>query len=144
MTVVLFPSCGEQKLASAPAFLDINSVPRGLLVSSTFTEKGYKGEGLSLAMGILGRNKGLRPFLLVFDYKDARKMQRGMHQQSDMSITAHLENTSVWSPRPNKVMRSYYDKEMREQFGTLGEDYVGAAVELALILLGCAPKAAET
>jgi len=119
----------------------INSVPRSLLASRPFTDKGYKGEGLCLAMGILGRNKGLRPFQLVFEYKDTRRILRGIRRESNVGVVAHLENTSVWSPRPNKVMRSYYDKEMREQFGTLGDEYVGAAVELAVILLDCSPRA---
>ncbi|KAF8233844.1 hypothetical protein L208DRAFT_1395035 [Tricholoma matsutake] len=119
----------------------INSVPRSLTDSRPITNGGYKGEGLCLAMGILGRNKGLRPFLLVFDHKDTRKKQRGIVFKSDMSITAHLENTSIWYPRPSKVLRSYYEKEIVEQFGGLGDDYVGAATELAVLLLDCSPSA---
>lgn len=120
----------------------INSMPRALSHSRPFTNAGYKGEGICLAMGILGRNKGLRPFLLVFDHRDSRKKQRGIKFKSNISTTTHLENTSVWSPRPNKVMRSYYEKAAVEQFGGLGNDFVGAAVELAVLLLDCPPKAA--
>jgi hypothetical protein len=119
----------------------ISSVPRSLRSPRPYTNNGFKGEALCLAMGILGRNKGLRPFMLVFDHGDARKKQRGINRKSNVSITAHLENTSVWYPRPNKVMRSYYYKEMIEQFGGLGDDYVGAATELAVILLDCPARA---
>ena len=38
----------------------------------------YNGEGLCLAMGILGRNKGLRPRELVFDFNGNRRKERGI------------------------------------------------------------------
>ncbi|KAF8236995.1 hypothetical protein L208DRAFT_1432083, partial [Tricholoma matsutake] len=120
----------------------IIGMPRYLSNSRPITNSGYKGEGLCLAMGILGRNKGLRPFLLVFDHRDTRKKQRGIEFNSGMSITAHLENTSIWYPRPSKVMRSYYEKKIVEQYGGLGDDYICAATELAVLLLDCPPRAA--
>lgn len=75
-------------------------------------------------MGILGRNKGLKPHKLVLK-----------------NMTTELETTSVWYPRPNKVMRSFYRKVMEEQYSGLGPEFVGVAVELALILLDCPPHA---
>jgi hypothetical protein len=114
----------------------INSMPAGLLKSHPFTVDGYNGEGLCLAFGILGRNKGLRPAQLVFDFQDKLKQQRGIiRNKPNHRITTELENSSAWSPRPNKVMRSYYTKAVDEQFGTLPLDFRGVAAEIALIFL---------
>ena len=71
-------------------------------------------------MGILGRNKGLRPWQLVF------KINR--------AISASLENKSAWRPRPAKTLRSYYKKTLDTVYGGLGSDFVSAAVELSLVL----------
>ena len=98
----------------------ISSMPATLLNSFPSTYDGFNGTGLCLAMGILGRNKGLKPHKLVFK-----------------NMTTELEATSVWYPRPNKVMRSFYRKVMEEQYSGLGPEFVGVAVELALILLDC-------
>lgn len=98
-----------------------SSMPEGLLRSRPFTTDGYAGEGLCLAMGILGRNKGLNPKALVF------KMSR--------DISTALENNSTWKPRPNKVLRSYYLDTMKKQYHYLGQEFVDAAVELALLLM---------
>ena len=118
----------------------INSMPRSLLQSGPFTYDGYNGEGLCLAMGILGRNKGLRPRELVFDFNDNRKKERGItRDEPTLSVTTELENSSGFFPRPHKVMRSYYVKAMQDQFGFLNPEYVNAAAELALILLDCPP-----
>lgn len=120
----------------------INSMPQSLLTSRPLTVDMYNGEGLTLAMGIIGRNKGLLPKELVFDWKDKLKKLRGVTRDNGLqSIVTELENTSTWSPRPNKVMRSYYRKAMRDQFGELLPPFVAAATELALILLDCAPGA---
>ncbi len=56
----------------------VNSMPQGLLKSRPFTVDGYNGEGLCLAMGILGRNKGQAPRTLVYDFDDTLKKQRGI------------------------------------------------------------------
>ena len=75
----------------------------------------YNGEGLCLAMGILGRNKGLRLRELVFDFNGNRKKERGItHDEPTLSVTAELENSSGFFPRPHKVMRSYYVKAMQD------------------------------
>ena len=115
-------------------------MPCSLLPSRPFTHDGYNGEGLCIAMGILGRNKGLRPRELVFDFNDNRKKERGItHDEPTLSVTAELENSSGFFPRPHKVMQSYYVKAMQDQFGFLNPEYVNAAAELALILLNCPP-----
>lgn len=117
-------------------------MPIGLLNARPFTIDGYNGEGLCLALGILGRSKGLDPRSYVFDYQDALKQSRGIKRDRDgLKITTELENTSAWSPRPNKVMRSYYKRAIYEQFGDLSESFCGAATELALLLLDCSPQA---
>ncbi|KAG8533455.1 uncharacterized protein KY384_002238 [Bacidia gigantensis] len=97
-----------------------SSMPSGLLQSRPFTVDGYSGDGLCLAMGILGRNKGLNPRNLVFN------IVKG--------VTGSLENFGTWAPRPNKVLRSYYWKVMDQQYSGLGPSYVAAATEIALLM----------
>jgi hypothetical protein len=122
----------------------ITSVPSTLLHSVPSTYDGFNGTGLCLAMGILGRNKGLAPFQLVFDVHDRRKNERGVvRSDPKYKVTTEIETTSSWFPRPNKVMRSFYQKSMEEQYSGLGAEFVSVAVELALILLDCPPTAAR-
>jgi hypothetical protein len=119
----------------------INSMPVGLLNSRPFTVDGYNGEGLCLAFGILGQNKGLRPNQQVFDFQDMLKHQQGIvRSRPNHKVTTELENSSSWSPRPNKVMRSYYAKALDEQFGVLPLDFRGVATEIALIFLDIREK----
>ncbi|KAJ2969847.1 hypothetical protein NUW58_g9877 [Xylaria curta] len=76
----------------------INAVPLGLLGSRPITVDGYSGKGLCLAFGILGRNKGLRPHMLMFDLDDAWKKHRGIvRNRADTRIQAALENQFVLS-----------------------------------------------
>ena len=98
----------------------VSSMPLGLLKSSPVTTDGYDGKGLTKAMGILGRNKGIQPWKLVF--------------RSDSILSSHMESSSTWSPRPTKVLRSFYKATMQAQYGGLGDGYVNATVELALIM----------
>jgi hypothetical protein len=99
----------------------VSAVPRGLLDSNPFTIDGYGAVGLTLAFGILGRNKGLIPGHLVF------------HTSKDISTL--MENTSTWRPRPAKVNRSYFRKPLQEQYGGISSDFVDAALELSLLLM---------
>lgn len=98
----------------------VSSMPLGLLKSSPITADGYDGKGLTLAMGILGRNKGLDPRSLV------------CHMSRE--ISTQLEVLSTWAPRPAKVLRSFYSKTLDQQYSGLGPGFVAAAVELALLL----------
>jgi hypothetical protein len=98
----------------------VSSMPLGLLQSRPTTVDGYDGQGLAKAMGILGRNKGLQPWKLIF--------------QMDSSISVKMENSSTWTPRPAKVLRSFYKKTLEGQYGGLGSDFVAASVELALLM----------
>lgn len=95
-------------------------MPRLLLTSQPTTMEGYDGRGLAHAMGILGRNKGLQPWELVF--------------RATPETLSQMENSSTWSPRPAKVLRSFYKNAMQAQFQGLGEQFVHAATELALLL----------
>ncbi|QIW99166.1 hypothetical protein AMS68_004684 [Peltaster fructicola] len=99
----------------------VMSMPLTLLNSSPLTTDGYNGRGLTIAMGILGRNKGLQPWKLVFKLSS--------------ELRDLMEATSTWTPRPAKVLRTFYQHTMRAQYSGLGEDYVNAAVELALLLV---------
>ncbi|KAF5648952.1 hypothetical protein F52700_771 [Fusarium sp. NRRL 52700] len=105
----------------------ISSVPVNLLMSTPFTNDGFAGEGLCLAMGILGRNKGLKPRNLIFNMNRA--------------LSAQLENHSTWYPRPAKTLRSYYQKLLEDIYGGLGTPFVYAAVELSLILMDASSTA---
>lgn len=98
----------------------VSSMPLGLLATSPRTVDGYDGRGLTIAMGILGRNKGLQPASLIF--------------HEDRNVLVHMENVSTWTPRPAKVLRSFYKNTLSTQYSGLGADYVAATVELALIL----------
>ncbi|KAK4613804.1 hypothetical protein CLAFUW4_09567 [Fulvia fulva] len=98
----------------------IASMPLCLLRSSPTTAEGYDGRGLTTAMGILGRNKGLQPWKLVF--------------KATSGTTSDMENLSTWAPRPAKVLRSFYSQTMDTQYQGLGQEYVSAAVELALLM----------
>jgi hypothetical protein len=119
----------------------INSMPIGLLGSRPFTIDGYNGEGLCLAFGILGRNKGLRAGAYVFDADDAMKNRKGIvRAKQNTKINAELENGSSWAPRPSKVMRSYYARAIDEQYGTFPTDFRHVATELALIFLDIEEK----
>ncbi|KAI3316629.1 hypothetical protein HD806DRAFT_517158 [Xylariaceae sp. AK1471] len=105
----------------------ISAVPVNLLKSQPFTNDGFAAEGLCLAMGILGRNKGLKPSTLIFNL--------------DRALSTHLENNSAWYPRPAKTLRSYYHKLATEVYGGLGDAFVLAAIELSLILMDATPTA---
>ena len=87
-----------------------SSMPSNLLQSRPFTVDGYVGDGLCLAMGILGRNKGLQPNNLVFNMSKA--------------VSIGMEDFGTWAPRPNKVLRSYYMNTLKSQYGGLGQAYL--------------------
>lgn len=107
-----------------------SSMPSNLLQSRPFTVDGYVGNGLCLAMGILGRNKGLQPKNLVFNMSRA--------------VSASMEDFGTWAPRPNKVLRSYYMATLKAQYSGLGQAYVDAATELALLLMDIPSHATVT
>ena len=104
-----------------------SSMPNNLLQSRPFTVDGYVGDGLCLAMGILGRNKGLQPKNLVFN--------------TSRAVSTSMEEFGTWAPRPNKVLRSYYASTLKAQYSGLGQAYVDAATELALLMMGVPPRA---
>lgn len=78
-------------------------------------------------MGILGRNKGLKPENLVFN------MNR--------TLSTQLENDSAWYPRPSKALRSYYQKLLEDIYGGLGTPFVSVAMEFSLILMDASTTA---
>ena len=59
--------CFQPRAARAVA-----AMPYNLLKSKPFTTEDYSGEGLGLAMGILGRNKGVKPWQIVFNMTTAK------------------------------------------------------------------------
>ena len=99
----------------------IIAVSRELLSFRPQLENGVDGRPLCLAHGILARNKGLEPHRLVWNLKDPTKLRQ------------FEENSALW-PRSSKTMRSCYLSEMSKVFCGLGDNYVRAATELALLL----------
>ncbi|GAM90473.1 hypothetical protein ANO11243_085170 [Dothideomycetidae sp. 11243] len=117
------------------------AMPKGLLFSRPITVDGYNGEGLCMAFGIFGRNKGLRPHMLMFDSDDKWKERRGIiRNRADTTVQTALENSSSWAPRPSKVMRSYYAHAVAEQYGGLPPPFMAAVTELSLITLDIGQK----
>jgi hypothetical protein len=115
----------------------IGSMPLNLLQSQPVTVDNYVANGLCLAMGVLGRNKGLIPKTLVYG-SEQRSPKPGAppppHQTELQKIHSELENSSTWKPRPAKVLRGYYYETLKKQYGTISDAFVAAAVELALIM----------
>lgn len=99
----------------------IIAVPRNLLSFQPKLKNGVDGRALCLAHGILARNKGLEPHRLVCNLNNQPRLR------------AFEENSALW-PRPSKALRSFYHSEMKKSFSGLGENYVNAATELALLL----------
>lgn len=99
----------------------IISIPRKLLNCEPSLKNGVDGKPLCLAHGILARNKGLAPQSLVCN------LQRNRSHRM-------FEDNSIFWPRPAKTHRSLYQAEMNRSYSGLGEDYVAAAAELALLL----------
>jgi hypothetical protein len=86
---------GQHEGGSPRVSRAVNSMPLNWLTSRPFTNDGYGGEGLCLAMGILGRTKGLQPWRLVYDSSNALKKTRGVRRPAaSHKISAELENTS--------------------------------------------------
>lgn len=99
----------------------IISIPRNLLKYNPLLKNGVDGKPLCLAHGILARTKGLAPQSLVCNLQRHR------------SYRIFEENSIFW-PRPAKTHRSLYLTEMSRSYSGLGEDYISAATELALLL----------
>lgn len=121
----------------------VTSMPVNLLLSKPLTVDGYPGDGICLAMGVLGRNKGLNPGSLVFDADDSLKKANGITPPNNLRLIPALESGSTWAPRPQKVLRSYYNTTMEAQYVRLGPAYIAAAAELALVFADCPGKAAR-
>lgn len=99
----------------------IIAVPTPLLTFHPKLKNGVDGRPLCLAHGILARNKGLEPYRLLCNLRTPSRLR------------IFEENSSLW-PRPTKTLRSFYHAEMTKAFSGLGETFVCAATELALLL----------
>jgi hypothetical protein len=98
----------------------ILSVPKSMLSCRPTFDAGYDARPLVLAYGILARNKGPKPWNLVCNL------------QTQKSMRIFEENCRQW-PRPSKSLRSIYRTEMHRTFYLLGDSFVTAATELALL-----------
>lgn len=99
----------------------IISVPGSLLEYRPTFDSGRDGRAICLAYGILARNKGLEPWNLVCNL-------------NLKSTFRDFEENSVQWPRPAKTLRGVYRAEFERTFSLLGNAYVTAATELALLL----------
>ncbi|OCK95660.1 uncharacterized protein K441DRAFT_71037 [Cenococcum geophilum 1.58] len=99
----------------------IISVPGNLLEYRPTFDSGRDGRAICLAYGILARNKGLEPWNLVCNL-------------NLKSSFRDFEENSVQWPRPAKTLRGVYRAEFERTFSLLGNAYVTAATELALLL----------
>jgi len=99
----------------------IISVPGSLLNFRPTFDYGRDGRAVCLTYGILARNKGLEPWNLVCNLDRSG------------SLRMFEENSIQW-PRPSKTLRNVYRAEFAGTFSLLGDAYVTAATELALLL----------
>ena len=99
----------------------IIAVPRGLLKVWPRLGQGVDSRPICLAHGILARNKGLEPASLVCNL------------EKKLSFRIFEENSAFW-PRPSKTLRGLYREEFGRAFSLLGNPFVTAATELALLL----------
>ena len=99
----------------------IISVPGSLLEYRPTFDSGRDGRAICLAYGILARNKGLEPWNLVCNLNLKNSFR-------------DFEENSVQWPRPAKTLRGVYRTEFERTFSLLGDAYVTAATELALLL----------
>ena len=99
----------------------IIAVPRGLLKVWPRLGQGIDSRPVCLAHGILARNKGLEPASLVCNL------------EKKLSFRIFEENSAFW-PRPSKTLRGLYREEFARTFSLLGDSYISAATELALLL----------
>ncbi|PNP85356.1 hypothetical protein FNYG_01185 [Fusarium nygamai] len=97
----------------------IISVPVHLFKTSPMLRCGLPGEAVCLAFGILSRNKGLEPRALICNLKQKNSFRQ-------------WEEAGIW-PHPAKTLRSFYYREFEKAFSLLGDSYITAATELALL-----------
>jgi hypothetical protein len=97
----------------------IISVPVHLFKTSPMLSCGLPGEPICLAFGILSRNKGLEPRALICNLKEKNSFRQ-------------WEEAGLW-PHPAKTLRSFYYSEFDKAFSLLGDSYITAATELALL-----------
>jgi hypothetical protein len=108
----------------------IISISASLLEYRPTFASGRDGKAICLAYGILARNKGLEPWNLVCNL--------GLKS----SFRDFEENSAQW-PRPAKTLRGVYRAEFERTFSLLGDAFVTAATELALLLADTSDELVE-
>jgi hypothetical protein len=96
------------------------AIPPYLTKASPKLRNGLDAKAICLAFGIVARNKGLDPATMVCNLK-----KKGAFRL--------WEEGALW-PHPAKTLRGYYYAEVNEAFHLLGEPFVVAVTELALLL----------
>lgn len=99
----------------------IISIPTRYLGFRPTLANGLDARPICIAHGILARNKGLEPQRLICNLS------------SPQLLRTFEENSVLW-PRPAKTLRSFYREEFTKSFSGLGNAYITAATELALLI----------
>lgn len=86
----------------------------------------FKDRYTTIAKGVLGRNKGLQPWRMLF--------------RTSFEKVGENEELSPHRPRPSKTGVLKQRQAMQKDFGGLGVSYVNAATELALLCEDIAPQ----
>ncbi|WEW61197.1 hypothetical protein PRK78_006687 [Emydomyces testavorans] len=98
----------------------IIALPPKLWTVSPKLNSGLCGKAVCLAYGILARNKGLEPASLICNLKAKNSFRM-------------WEEGSLF-PLMSKTLRSFYYIEFRDSFRLLGDSFITAAAELAVLL----------
>ena len=94
------------------------------IVKAFSLTKASEEKWIMIAAGIVARNKGLCPEKLICKLNEA----------TATGCYAVLENASKWHPRSNKTSRTSYRNKIKELYGVLGDEYVTAVTELAILI----------
>lgn len=98
----------------------ITALPPYLAKATPRLRNGLDAKAVCLAFGIVARNKGLDPGTLICNLKK--------------NGTFRLWEEGAQWPHPAKTLRGYYYTEINDTFHLLGESFVVAVTELALLL----------
>jgi hypothetical protein len=115
------PSSGlfQLRVSRGISMFDQKTIVKAFSLTKTSEER-----WIMIAAGIVARNKGLCPEKLICK----------LNKPTAIGCYAILENASNWHPRSNKTSRTSYRKKIQEWYGVLGDEYVTAVTELAILI----------
>lgn len=122
---------GDQSIFARRVSRAIESIDGDMWTRIAAGDGSYIMRWAALSHGILGRNKGLAPHLLV---------ALGLDGPGQLAV---FEEHSSLGPRPAKTKRSFVREHMNSIYGGLPEAYRLLATELALLLEDVGPVRVE-